>query len=116
MVQHQVALRTVALAGCSDQLDLPNLSAVEHLLREAQMVEHHYHILGRAADEKLHAQAKKQRLPLHEVDLFMGAGRSSHESMVCPELVEHVAKSLEREALILKQSRKARDERKEAAK
>mmetsp|Transcript_26387 Transcript_26387/g.57288 ORF Transcript_26387/g.57288 Transcript_26387/m.57288 type:complete len:387 (+) Transcript_26387:759-1919(+) len=108
VVQHQVALRTVALAGCSDQLDLTNLAAVEHLLREAQMVEYHYKNLERDVDVK---GKGKQGLPNEEMDLFLGAGKSSHDAMVCPELMDHVAKAMERDALILKQSRKAREER-----
>ncbi len=46
-------------------------------------------------------------VPSNEMDLFRGSGKSSNEVMVAPELMEYVAKNLERDALILKQSRKA---------
>ena len=109
--QHQVALRTLALAGCGDQLDLPNLCCMEHLAREAQMVEYYYRTQEREADEEKKKQKTMAGLPLKEVELFLSAGKSHFESMVCPVLVEHVAKALEREATVMKQSRKAREER-----
>jgi hypothetical protein len=103
-----LALRTLALAGCSDQLDLPNCSSMEHLFREAQMIEYHYKTMERDEDDK---KKQKTAMPSQEADLFLGAGKTGHEAMVAPELMEHVAKSLERDALILKQSRKFREER-----
>ncbi len=78
----------MALAGCADQLDLPNIAGVEHLMREAQMVEYHCKNLERDTDTK--AQKSKGGLPVEEMDLFLGAGKSFFEAMICPELVEHV--------------------------
>ena len=132
VVQHQLALRTVSIAGCADQLDLPNLAAIEHLMREAQLVEHHYRNQERDQDDRhtagdagggggagganANAGGKKQKggkggMPIQEVELFLGAGKSFYECMVAPELLEHVAKLMERDSGILKQSRKAREER-----
>ena len=63
-----------------------------------------------AADDK-NKKCKGTGMPVEEMELFQGTGKSSFECMVCPELVEHIAKQLERDSLILKQSRKAREER-----
>eukprot|EP00971_Amphidinium_carterae_P027702 545958-Amphidinium_carterae.1 len=38
---HELCLKAIALAGCVDQLDLPNVSTVEHLFRQVQMVEYY---------------------------------------------------------------------------
>ncbi len=97
------------MAGCADQLDLPNLACVEHLMREAQMVEYHYKNLERDHDAK-GAKGKGGGLAVEEVELFLGGGKSHFEAMVAPDLVEYVAKNLERESSILKQSRRAREE------
>ena len=59
---HGNALRAVCLAGCLDQLDIPNLCIIEHLLREAQLVEHHYN------------------------------KNIERDAMVCPELTEWIGK------------------------
>ncbi len=40
----------------------------------------------------------------------MGAGRTLHDATVAPDLMEHLAKSLEGDALILKLTRKSREE------
>ena len=113
--QHSLAMRALAVGGCSDQLDIVNNVSFELLLREAQMVEFHYQTLERDAQEKLRKNAKggaaAQGPSIEEVALFQGAGKTQFESMVCPDLMEHIAKQLERDANILKQSRKAREER-----
>jgi hypothetical protein len=107
--QHQTALRTIALTGCMDQLDLPNLSSVEHLLRETQMVEFRYNNSETDEIDK-NKKEKASGLSSHEMDLCFDKGKSFGESLVCPELVEHMAQGVERDALIWKQSRKAREE------
>ena len=64
------------------------------------------------------AQAKAQALGssrvgylMDESAAFIGMARGRGEIMVCPELLECVAKEVERDAGILKQIRKAREER-----
>ena len=46
----------------------------------------------------------------------MGANRDYGEVMVAPVLLDHVAKEFERDAAVLKQVRKAREERRLANK
>ena len=81
-------------------------------MREAQLVEHHYHGMARDAEDKKLIETKSKAPPRHEQELFLGSQKSHHESMVSPALIEWVAKGLERESSILKQARKAREERK----
>eukprot|EP00973_Karenia_brevis_P073871 10269368-Karenia_brevis.AAC.1 len=46
-----------------------------------------------------------------ERHLFLGGTRASGAALVCPALAEHVAAELERDAKILKERRKGREER-----
>ena len=114
MHYHQLALRTIGMAGCSDQLDLCNLGCMEHLLREPQLVEYFYANVEKDKAEKERQQAKKGTASGpsgEEMELFRGAYKSSGSSMVCPELTEWIGRQLERDANIMKQARKAREER-----
>jgi hypothetical protein len=52
VASRQTTVRSIALGGCSDQLDRVNLAMVEHLLREAQMIEHHTHQLEKDAETR----------------------------------------------------------------
>ncbi len=49
-----------------------------------------------------------------EADIFTGAHRDAGSLMVSPDLLDYVSKEVERDASIMKQVRKAREERKEA--
>ena len=49
-------------------------------------------------------------LGIEEVELFLGSNKSSTDTMIAPDLTEWVAKQMERDASIAKQSRKAREE------
>eukprot|EP00971_Amphidinium_carterae_P138366 2741696-Amphidinium_carterae.1 len=108
---HQLALKAINLAGTVDQLDLPNLSVVESLFRQIQMVEHYYREKAQAQEEKAAREKKLQGVAAVEQELFLGSVRSGHEAMVSPELMRHISAELEREASISKQARKAREER-----
>ena len=46
-----------------------------------------------------------------EAHIFTGSHRDSGECMVAPELLDYVAKEVERDASIMKQIRKGREER-----
>ena len=113
---HASALRAVALAGCCDQLDLPNLSVIEHLLRDGQMVEYHYKNVEREKEDKLRRDKKVTGPTIDESELFLGVGKSAYESMICPDLTDWIAKQLERDANIIKSTRKAREERAQSRK
>ena len=51
---------------------------------------------------------------IDEAAHFTGTSRDFGDRMVCPELLEHVGKEIERDASVLKQVRKAREERRAA--
>ena len=108
---HAQALRCIAVAGCLDQLDLPNLAVIEHLFRQVQLVEYYYRERQRASEDKQFKDKKSVGVSSEEVELFLGGSKSGLESMICPDLMQHIAKELEREASINKQTRKAREER-----
>ena len=52
---------------------------------------------------------------LDEAGVFSGTHRETGEAMVAPELLDYVAKEVERDASVMKQIRKAREERKSAS-
>jgi hypothetical protein len=72
MVQHQLAMRCVAVGACSDQLDLSNLTMAEALLKEAQMAEPFYKNTERDAVQKARKDKKAGGPPLDEAELFAG--------------------------------------------
>ena len=65
-----------------------------------------------------HDKKEKNSLPLlaYESSVFTGSHREHGDAMICPELLDYVAKEVERDASIMKQVRKAREERAEANK
>lgn len=93
---HGMSLRTVALAGCNDQLDVPNSCALEHVLREAQLMEYWYHNQERDNEERTRKQSKAGGPVADEIDLFLGSLKGSNQSMICPEHTEWIGRQLER--------------------
>ena len=92
----------VEALGMFDQGDISNLLGAEVAYRKMQLVEHFW-------DEKAMDQAAaNSRLPVDETQAFVGGGRPA--SMVCPALLDHVSKELERVSGIKKKTRKLREE------
>ena len=81
---------------------MSELASFELLSRKAQMAEwrHRDRILGRSKDELFDDQF-----------LYLGTGETRGLLMVAPELQEHINQELHREATILKEKRKVREER-----
>ena len=48
---------------------------------------------------------------MDELVVFTGTHRETGEHMICPELLDYVSKEVERDTNIMKQIRKAREER-----
>ena len=48
---------------------------------------------------------------MEKMEYFLSSSKSVSESMICPPLLEWIAKQLERDANVQKQYRKAREER-----
>ena len=110
---HELALRALGHMQEYDCLNLPNIAAVEDLLRAAQLIEYVYyqdHIAGELGKGQGKNGGMRAGL-VDEAHIFTGAHRDSGECMVAPELLDYVAKEVERDASIMKQIRKGREER-----
>ena len=118
--EHETGMKMLENAGGYDALDLCNISAIECVLRKVQLVEYVY---GQEAPEtKKDGKAKGRGKGgtaragmFDEASVFTGSHREAGDVMLCPELLDYVAKEVERDASVMKQVRKAREERKLAA-
>ena len=108
VLEHEAIMRMIHHLAEYDQMDMTNLAGVEVMLRRAQMIEHFHR-----ERQRLEAVGGKEKLPIdrEEADIFMGTVGGETSLMVCPTLVSHIAKELERQSAIDKQARKAREER-----
>eukprot|EP00959_Pyramimonas_sp_CCMP1952_P024183 507683-Pyramimonas_sp.AAC.1 len=85
--------------ACHDQMNLPNCATAEHLARSPQVQEERW----------------RERLSGHKEDA-VGDAHLYYGVYVCPDLAEWVAKELSREHALLKERRKASEEREAARK
>jgi len=129
---YEAGMRAIYTMACWDGLDLPNIAGAEQILRKCQMYEYVYvmdrdpHHSGHSAGDGEEGEKKKTGKKgrgrgggnhnllsfgfIDESAVFTGLSRDHGESMICPLLLEHVAKEVERDASVLKQVRKAREE------
>ena len=115
---HRVALEVLEVSGSYDQLNLANIAGLEKLLREAQFIEWQYaESAKKQADgggdggKKPKGGGKGDVLVSGELQLFTGKHKEYGNIMISPELLEYVAKEAEKEVNVMKQVRKAREER-----
>ena len=114
---HELAMRVLEHAGSFDGLDVPNLGSIEDVLRQAQLVEHAYGQLeSPAGSSGGKAKGGKGKYGFDESAFFTGLHRETGELMICPELLDYVSKEVEKDVGIMKQLRKAREERSAAKK
>lgn len=106
--QTSMALRQALLV---DQLNGSNLLSVEIQFRRLQTIEFSYAEKAREAENR----SMPGKLSLEEQSSFGGVTRQFSTLMICPSLLEHVKTETEKEAVLQKSLRKAREER-EAAK
>eukprot|EP00959_Pyramimonas_sp_CCMP1952_P467302 9491354-Pyramimonas_sp.AAC.1 len=99
---HELAMRALELGAGFDQLNLTELALVELLVRRAQLAEwrHRERLLKSSGDEYLEDEY-----------LYMGTSETRGLLMVCPTLVEHIQAELHKEATLMKEKRKLREER-----
>ena len=110
MQEHEFLLAVIDMAGTYDQLDLTNLAWAESVMRRLQTIEWAYH-------EKLRESGSGVgKMEPEEMSAFAGTSKSGSIMMVCPELLDHVKGVVERDAVIMKNLRKAREERAEKGK
>lgn len=107
---HELAMRMLDRAGGYDGLDICNIACLGDLVRMAQQIEYAY---LQEDDASSSSKGKgKGRVGLSdESSIFAGSHRETGDAMVAPELMDYVAKEVERDASIMKQLRKAREER-----
>lgn len=111
------------LAGGYDGLDVVNLACVELLLRQAQLVEFSYSERGPAPPPpakdsdgkekpKGSGKGKNDKVGIYDESfIFLGSHKEYGTVMVAPDLLDYVSREVEREASVMKQVRKAREER-----
>lgn len=99
-VEHESWCKVLHTLLTYDQLDATNLAGVELVVRSIQRIEERHKHKLQATDDS------------GEASLFMGAmGGARLGSVVSPKLTEWVGSELQKEALIQKERRKAREER-----
>lgn len=104
-----MALRQALLV---DQLDGSNLLSIEVQFRRLQTIEFSYAEKARDSESR----GLGGRLSLEEQVSFGGVTRQFSTLMICPALLDHVKAETEKEAVLAKSLRKAREERDAARK
>jgi hypothetical protein len=107
--QVSMALRQALLV---DQLNGCNLKSVEIQFRRLQTIEFSYAEKARENENR----SMPGKLSLEEQSSFGGVTRQFSTLMICPSLLEHVKTETEKEAVLQKSLRKAREEREAARK
>ncbi|CAK0871112.1 unnamed protein product, partial [Prorocentrum cordatum] len=106
-VEHEQLIKYIGLAGTHDQLDLSNCAFAEAIFRRAQTIEWSYHDRLRGAD----SASSKDKMSPGEFSAFSGFSKAGDLLMVAPALLEFVKGQVEKDAAIMKNIRKAREER-----
>ena len=90
---------TTELACTYDQVDISNLASMEALARHMQFIEHN-------------VKKKKDTVKdFDSQDYYLGRQRRTGGAIISPELLKWVAESAARDSAILKEERKAAEER-----
>ena len=113
--EHDTLMKIIDKLGRYDGLDLSNLAGAELAFRRLQLIEFVYSERGPGGgkgssktDKKGDAMTSMQQ---YEATIFSGGHKEFGVCMVAPTLLDYVAKEVEGEAAVLKQVRKAREER-----
>lgn len=118
--EHDTLMKIIDKLGRFDGLDLANLAGAELAFRRLQLIEFVYSERGPGGGKGTGKSDKKldnlTSMQLHEASIFSGSHKGFGDVMVAPTLLDYVAKEVEGEAAVLKQVRKAREERASANK
>ena len=90
-----------------DQLDGSNLEGVEAIFRRMRTIEYSHSQKLRETESK----GGPSKLSLEEQAVFAGTTHAHTSLMICPDMLEHVWKEVEREASLAKNLVKARENR-----
>ena len=102
--EHEFCMRLLQVAVQYDQLNVSELAVFELICRKAQMAEYRH-------KEKVLSRIGGADDLLEDEHLYMGTSETRGMLMVSPLLVHHVSEELHREAAVLKERRKLREER-----
>ena len=121
VVEHENLMKMLDKMGRFDGLDLSNLTCAELAFRRLQLIEYFYSDKGpgsgKGSGKNKEKDKKHEDLSYKaEAAIFTGTHREYGDLMVAPDLLEYVSKEVERDAAVLKQVRKAREERAAASK
>ena len=116
--EHETVCKVVAKFGEWDGIDPSNSAGIEILLRKAQLIEYVYSDKGPAgASTKGGGKGEKKKEATsdatiaYEAGIFSRASKEFGDIIIAPELLDYVSKEVERDAAVMKQVRKAREER-----
>ena len=98
-VSHEVLSEVLELLGCHDQLDLANLCGVESLVRQLQFLEN---------EVRKRTEASR---PPSGAEYYLGRPKKVGGAIQDPSLTEFISQQAQKESNILKEQRKAREER-----
>ena len=102
VVAHESACRTLHVLVCFDQIDASNSAAAEIIARQIQLIEEKHRDLGNKTGEASVS---------FDAHLYMGTSTARGGLCVSPDLQEWIAEELKKESAVLKERRKAREER-----
>ncbi len=102
VADHELVMRCLELGASFDQMNLGELASFELLVRRAQLAEwrHRGRPVKSSGDDYLEDEY-----------LYMGTSETRGLLMVCPQLVDHIQSELSKEATVMKEKRKLREER-----
>ena len=109
-------MRAVDEAATYDGHDLTNSAGWETVFRHAQLIEYTHvrdddRVVRSGGGEKGGGKSSSSSGLVGENAVFGGSHRHSGEAMIMPELMDFVANEVERDADVMKQVRRAREER-----
>jgi hypothetical protein len=105
--EHEIFCRVLECSICYDQLNVSELGGIEILARRFQLHEERYRLKLIDAERG----AGKTGIDYDDAIIFMGGSRDRGCAAICPALLDHVAEQAKQEAAILKERRKAHEER-----
>ena len=105
-VSHETACRLLQVLGCYDQVDISNSAGAEIIARQIQLLEEKHRDCGGGGGKG--GDSSGASMDSH---LYMGSSSSRGGLCVCPLLSDWIADELRRESAVMKERRKAREER-----
>ena len=109
VLTHETMCRAVEALGCYDQSNAPNMASAELMMRQVGLCEERERIAKDARkDSKKDAKGDDLK---DETHLMLGGGHQRENLCICPALKEWIAEELRKESQVLKERRKAREER-----